>query len=123
MTSLLIVEDNERMRTLIKTIVADLVEAITECDDGDKALCTYTECRPEWVSMDLRMKEVDGLTATRQVKAAFPEARIIIVTEFDKASLRAAAQSAGACAYVVKENLFQLRQLLAEEKQSTQEAL
>ena len=40
--------------------------------------------RPDWVLMDIKMKEMDGLMATMQIKAAFPEARIIIVTAYGR---------------------------------------
>ena len=61
------------------------------------------------------MEEIDGVEATRQIKAAFPEARVIVVTGHADAKLRDAAHSAGACAYVHKENLLELRQLLIQE--------
>jgi CheY-like chemotaxis protein len=110
--TLLIVEDNAAMRQMIRKLVGDLTEAITECSDGSEALAAYRACRPEWVLMDLQMKEVGGLEATRQIKAAFPDSRIIIVTDFDDAGLRSAARRSGASAYVVKENLLLLRQIL-----------
>ena len=110
--TLLIVEDNAAMRQMLKKMVGDLVEAIAECSDGSEALAAYRAYRPAWVLMDLRMTIVDGLEATRQIITAFPDARIVIVTDYDDAGLRAAARRAGACAYVVKENLLQLRQLL-----------
>lgn len=112
--SILIVEDNEPMRKLLKKLVRDLAEDLTECDDGAEALEAYRRCHPDWVLMDIKMKEMDGLAATRQIKAAFPEARIIIVTGCDNARLRAAARSAGACGYVHKENLLELRRILMQ---------
>lgn len=118
---LLVVEDNAAMRQMIRKLVGDLTDSITECSDGSEALAAYRACRPEWVLMDLRMKEMDGLAATRQIIADFPEARIVIVTDLDDNGLRTAARRAGACAYVVKENLLELRQLLAHEKPFTQE--
>jgi CheY-like chemotaxis protein len=112
---ILIVEDNEPMRQMIKKMVGDLTEAFTECGDGAQALETYRQYPPDWVLMDIRMEEMDGLMATRQIKAAFPEARIIIVSGYDDARLREAAHSAGACAYVRKENLLELREILLQE--------
>jgi CheY-like chemotaxis protein len=110
--TILIVEDNKPMRELLKKLVRDLTEDFTECEDGSQAFGAYQQCHPDWVLMDLKMKEVDGLAATRQIKAAFPEARIIIVTGYNDARLRAAAQRAGACGYVYKENLLELRRIL-----------
>lgn len=112
MTSLLIVEDNARMRGLIRGVVADLFESVTECADGARALGAYTECRPDWVFMDVRMPGLDGIAATGRIRGAFPAARIVIVTSYDDAKLRRAACDAGAFAYVLKEDLFELRRLL-----------
>lgn len=64
MTQLLIVEDNQPMRGLICSIIADLFEGITECSDGREALGAYAECRPDWVLMDIRMPGLDGIAAT-----------------------------------------------------------
>lgn len=111
---ILIVEDNVPMRQMIKELLGDLTEAFTECGDGAQALEAYRQYRPDWVLMDIKMKEMDGLLATRQIKAAFPEARVVIVTGFDDAKLREAALSAGACAYVSKGNLLELRQILSQ---------
>jgi len=110
--TILIVEDNEPMRELLKKLVRDLAEDLAECDDGAHALGAYQRRHPDWVLMDIKMKGMDGLAATRQIKAAFPEARIIMVTGHDDARLREAAQSAGACGYVHKENLLELRKIL-----------
>lgn len=110
--TILIVEDSEPMRLLIKKLVGDLTETFVECEDGAQALEAYRQHHPDWVLMDIRMKEMDGLAATRQIKAAFPDARIVIVTGYDDARLRAAAQTAGACGYVHKENLLELRRIL-----------
>ncbi len=55
---------------------------------------------------------MDGLEATRRLRTAFPDARIIIVTQFGDAHLRAAAAAAGASDYVRKDNLLELRRLL-----------
>jgi len=69
--------------------------------------------RPDWVLMDIDLPEVDGINATRQIVAAHPEARVVIVTSYDDAGLRETARSAGACEYVVKENLIEIRCILA----------
>src|SRR5712691_4131206 len=100
--SILIVEDNEPMRQMIKELLGDLTEAFTECGDGSQALEAYRQYRPDWVLMDIKMEEMDGLMATRQIKAAFPEARIIIVTGYDDAKLREAAHSAARALMCVK---------------------
>ena len=110
---LLIVDDNQQMRRLIRSVVGDMAEAITECCDGSLALAAYAETLPDWVLMDIRMPQVDGITATRQLKSNYPEAHVCIVTDYEDRELREAARDAGAEGYVVKEDLLRLRQVLA----------
>ena len=109
---LLIVDDDERIRRLIKSVLADAAAVVCECSDGAQARRSYDEQQPDWVLMDLTMPEVDGITATRQIRAAYPRARVVIVTAHDSASLRERAAEAGAIGYVAKENLLELRELL-----------
>jgi DNA-binding NarL/FixJ family response regulator len=113
---LLIVEDNDEMRALLKSVIADLAETIIECCDGDQALTNYRQHRPDFVLMDIRMKRLDGIAATRQITAAFPNAAIVMVTDYDDARLRKAARAAGACGYVVKENILPLRKILLKSQ-------
>ena len=110
---LLIVDDNQQMRRLIRTVVGDMAEQIAECCDGALALAAYAEQRPDWVLMDIKMEQMDGITATRGIKASFPEAHVCIVTDYDDVDSRQAATAAGAEGYVVKEDLLKLRQVLA----------
>jgi two-component system, chemotaxis family, chemotaxis protein CheY len=108
---LLIVEDNLAMRRLIRSLLADLADSIRECGDGSQAQASYAEHQPDWVLMDLMMPQMDGLTATREILASDPAARVVIVTDHESRALRAAARSAGACGYVLKDNLQDLRKL------------
>ena len=109
---LLIVDDNPGIHRVIRSIVSDLADEIFDCSEGPKALAAYLAHRPDVVLMDFAMAGVDGITATRLITEADPAARIIIVTNYDGADLREAARAAGACGYVVKENLFELRRVL-----------
>jgi two-component system response regulator DegU len=97
MLRVLIVEDDLAMRELLKRMIRDLVESFFECSDGSEALSAYAAHRPDWVLMDIRMEEVDGLTATQQITSVWPGARVVIITSYDGASLRDAARQAGAC--------------------------
>ena len=99
------------MRNLIKSVVSNLAETV-ECADGSEALSAYLEQRPDWVLMDIEMSDGDGIAATKQITAAFPEAQIIMVTDYDDADLREAARKAGARHYLVKEDLLALPKLL-----------
>src|SRR4030095_11305869 len=113
---LLIIEDNDRMRELIKLFLRDLAEEIAERGDGAEALEAYREFAPDWVVMDIEMDKLDGLEATRQIISAFPLARIVMLTQYDDLALRQAAREAGAQAYFTKGNLLHLREMLERER-------
>jgi CheY-like chemotaxis protein len=108
----LIVEDNPNMRGTIKWLLQSLEAEMQECRDGSEALGAYISFRPDWVLMDIRMQVVDGLTATREITEAFPEARIVILTNYDDALMREAACEAGAFEYLLKDDLLSLYGLL-----------
>lgn len=97
---------------MIRRCVGDLADEINEIDDGAKAFAAYKSFVPDWVLMDIKMKHMNGVAATAEIKAAFPEANILIVTNYNDDRLRETAARAGACGYVLKENLLDLRGLL-----------
>jgi CheY-like chemotaxis protein len=110
--TVLIVEDNASVRRLIRSIVASVAEEIHECEDGATALAAYLEYSPDVVLMDIEMKELDGIAATVRIKAAHPAANIVMVTNYDDAELRQAAREAGACGYVLKHSLLEIKDVL-----------
>jgi len=112
MHKILIADDDVRIRQMLRQIVAGLASAVYEASDGGEAIAICATERPDWVLMDLRMEPIDGLRATAAIKARFPETRIVIVTQYDDLGLRAKALRAGACAYVLKENLLELPGIL-----------
>ncbi len=113
MSKILIADDSARMRRMVRDTVASLPSEVYEAGDGAEAVAIYCAQRPNIVLMDLRMKPLDGLQATARIKAQFPEAHIVIVSQYDEAGLRAEAARVGACAYVLKENLQELPGMIA----------
>lgn len=109
---LLIVDDNAKMRRLIKSVVFDLADDLLECEDGADALQAYTNFHPNWVLMDIKMPKMDGLTATHKIISSFPDANICIVTDYGDKKTVDAAHNAGAKGYILKENLYKLRDIL-----------
>lgn len=111
-STVLIVDDSQPMRDALRMTIADAAEVVGECVDGADALEAYSQLEPDWVLMDVEMKGLDGIAATRQIIAAYPKAKIIIVTDYDDAELRRAALGAGATKYVVKEDLLSILEIL-----------
>ncbi len=110
---ILIADDDARMRQMIKQIVAGLASEVYEAGDGGEAVAICAAQRPGWVLMDFRMKQMDGLAATAEIKARFPGTHVAIVSQYDEAELRAEATRVGACAYVLKEDLRELPAIIA----------
>ena len=110
----LIVDDNPAMRRVIRQYIESLIpgSGVIECREGGEALAVYGTERPDLVLMDIRMEPGDGLHATAAILSRHPDARICIVTNFDDQELREAARMAGACGYVTKDRLSDLRRYL-----------
>jgi DNA-binding NarL/FixJ family response regulator len=110
--TVLIVDDNPGVRRLLRRVVLGTASVVWECSDGAEALAAYGELRPDIVLMDVRMSKMDGLAATRQLRKFHPDARVVMVTDYDDDDLRKAALEAGACGYALKQNLTELPGLI-----------
>jgi len=113
----LIAEDNRRMREYIKRFLSSRVpdhHTIYEAASGSEAIDLYERIRPDWVLMDIMMEPVDGLSAARIIMAAHPDARIIILTNYDDAAYRRAAEESQVRAFVLKEHLSEIPAILSE---------
>jgi CheY-like chemotaxis protein len=110
--TILIVDDNAGIRKLLRRALGKVGTRIYECVDGSEAVQMYAECQPDIVLMDIKMQHLDGLAATRLLREAYPSARVVIVTDYDDDELRIAARAAGACAYVIKQDLTGLESIV-----------
>ncbi len=109
---IMIVDDHPGFRRVVRTMLQSTGAEIVECEDGSRAVAQYALCQPDLVFMDIAMEEMDGLEATARIKSAFPTARIVMLTEYNDPELHEAARKAGACGYVLKEDLSQLLTLV-----------
>ena len=108
----LIVDDNEQARWMIKHYLREFSDEFRECEDGAEALQAYAEFHPDWVLMDWEMKQVGGLAATQNIIEKFPDAQILIVTNYDENDLRQAANEAGAAGFILKDDLVRLQSFI-----------
>jgi len=115
--TVLIVDDNARMRETIRVVMQDLHHDTHQCADGMTAVTLYERLHPDWVVMDVEMAGGDGVEATRRIRASDPHARVVMVTDHDTEAFRTAAREAGACAFVPKTDLTMLLNVIEPRPQ------
>jgi CheY-like chemotaxis protein len=108
----MIVDDHAGVRNMIRQLLAAPGDRFVECASGEAAVQTAREFKPDYVTMDVRLPDLGGLEAARAIRAIHPPSRVIIVTSYDQPFLRQTASEVGAIAYVLKDNLAELRSVL-----------
>ncbi|SDR28039.1 two-component system, cell cycle response regulator DivK [Rhizobiales bacterium GAS191] len=114
---ILVVEDTEDNRQIIRDLLAsagyDMIEAVT----GEEGVAMAAEHRPDLILMDIQLPVLDGYEATRRIKAdpALRHIPVIAVTSYALSGDEAKAREAGCDAYVAKP--FSPRQLLAKVRE------
>jgi len=111
---MLIVEDNTEFRSVIREVLGLANTEVLELDDGNEVLEAYQKFHPDWVLMDVRMKQMNGFKSTRLLTTEFPEARVIIVTQYDEPAFQKQAFDAGACGFVSKEHLDEIIHIIQQ---------
>ena len=104
-STVLVVDDHALLRTGVANIInlePDL-RVVAEAENGRQALEAYARHRPDVTLLDLRMPEMEGVEAVRQIRALDPAARVIVLTTYDTDHDIARALKAGAKAYVLKD--------------------
>jgi DNA-binding NarL/FixJ family response regulator len=102
---LLIVDDHALMRESTQVMLAgepDL-EVVGLAVNGRHALELCRQLRPDVVLMDVRMPEMDGLTATRAIKEEMPAISVLMVSAYESEDYRREAASVGATGYILKD--------------------
>lgn len=104
MIKVLIVDDHEMVRLGVSTYlgVQDDITVVGEAADGKEGLDKALALRPDVILMDLVMPNMDGIESTKRILAAWPEARIIILTSFIDDQKVYPAIEAGAASYILK---------------------
>lgn len=100
---ILVVDDAAFMRMMIKDIlVKNDFEVVGEGQDGLEAVEKYKELKPDLVTMDITMPEMDGITALKEIQKDNPEARIVMCSAMGQQAMVIDAIQAGAKDFIVK---------------------
>ena len=101
----LLVDDHAVVRAGLRLFLADQadLEVVGEADDGASAVARAQELVPDVVLMDLRMPRLDGIEATRQIRAALPQTAVVVLTTYTDTANIGKAIAAGAIGYVPKD--------------------
>jgi DNA-binding NarL/FixJ family response regulator len=102
-----LVDDQALVRTGFRMILDETgdIEVVGEAADGAAALDVVTRTRPDVVLMDVRMPGMDGIEATRRIRAGGTGAKVIILTTFDLDEHVLAGLRAGASGFLLKDAL------------------
>jgi DNA-binding NarL/FixJ family response regulator len=105
---ILIVEDNRHMRRMLMEMVGAAFEPhpVLEAADASSALLLSRVARPDLVLMDVGLPDGNGIEVTAEIKSLLPASRIVIVSNHRDRAAQDAARTAGAVAYVFKDEVY-----------------
>jgi len=100
----LLVDDDDLMRAGLRAVLSSdaNVDVVGEAGDGRAAVESVRSLRPDLVLMDVRMPDLDGIAATREVIAASPDVKVVILTTFEQDDYIFGALNAGASGFLLK---------------------
>ena len=100
----LLVDDDDLMRAGLRAVLSSdsRVEVVGEAGSGRVAVERVRTLRPDLVLMDVRMSDLDGIAATREVTSESPEVKVVILTTFEQDDYIFGALNAGASGFLLK---------------------
>ncbi len=101
----LIADDQRLMREGLATLLslAPDMRIVAQASDGAEAITRARELQPDVILMDVQMPNLDGIAATKTIRAELPRTQIIILTTFDDDEYLFSGLRAGACGYLLKD--------------------
>ncbi|MBI2986296.1 MAG: response regulator transcription factor [Deltaproteobacteria bacterium] len=120
-TTILTADDDQRFLAIVRRCLEEEpdLSLVGQATDGEQAVRLAGDLQPDVVLMDLSMPRMNGLEATRQIKARQPDTKVVIVTMHDEEPYQKAAAENGADSFLCKKTLLKsliptIRQVLAK---------
>jgi DNA-binding NarL/FixJ family response regulator len=100
----LLVDDDDLMRAGLRAVISsdESVEVVGDAANGREAVARVRDLGPDIVLMDVRMPDLDGISATREVLLVSPEVKVVILTTFEQDDYIFGALNAGASGFLLK---------------------
>lgn len=104
MTSVVLVDDHPLVRQGMRAVIEaePQLEVVAEASDGEEAVALCVEHTPDVVLMDLQMPVLNGIEATRRVRARCPGTAVLVLTMYDDDAMVFEAVASGASGYLLK---------------------
>lgn len=102
MYSGIIVDDALIMRSRLREILEKDFSIVAEASNGKEALEQYEKYKPDFITLDISMPQMDGIDALQKILTAYPDARIVIVSAVGQKQMVFKALSSGAKDFIVK---------------------
>ena len=112
---ILVVEDSTMMRRVIMKVLKEAGhEIVGEASNGQDALNLYQELKPDLVTMDITMRGMDGITASKEIMNLDKDAKILILSNMDEERFRDEVEKMGAIGLVNKHKTDQILELVGD---------
>ena len=106
---LLIIEDNDGMRGLLRELLSGCFEDVGEARSGEEGLRRFDDSSPDLIVVDNLLPGIDGMETARRMLRRRPGQRIVMVTDYDDVPFRRAARDAGIRGFFSKSDLVRLQ--------------
>jgi CheY-like chemotaxis protein len=109
---LLVIDDHLGTRELVAEAARPYVKDVRKFASAEEVLRRWTSYAPRCAVVDCRLLGMDGIEATRRLRALYPHMHLIMFTQFDEPRLRERALAAGADEFICKDRITELMQSL-----------
>ncbi len=100
-------DENKLFRSYLRKTITGINDECIELDNGADINSVYQQYQPDWILIDLFLKNENGFKLAEKLKSECPGTNIALLSDINDERLRLKAKQVGAAAFIVKENLFE----------------